>query len=78
MDWPTQSTPLPISMVVALKCSRKIAAVSLVTKEIEIELAVWSTTRSSLKGWGAKRTRVGFNLTSPWIGVGWCWKVGRG
>jgi hypothetical protein len=77
MDLPTLNTALHIDMVVSLKCSCKMAALSLVTRETWIELAVWRTIRSSLKGWGGKWTPVGFSLTSPWIGVGWCWKVGR-
>lgn len=65
-------------MLLSLKFTRKIWTAMCVTQRMWLELSVWRTSMSSLKGWQWNwKPSGGFTAVTPVVGVGVCTSFGR-
>lgn len=59
-------------MIATLKFTRKIWTAMIVSRKLWAEVAVWSTHRSTLKGWHAERRPGGGRVVTPLLGFAVC------
>ena len=59
-----------LHLLAAVKVTRKIAEVRLVTRRVWIEAALWRSGLSALDRWSCRIFRWGFRVTTPALGCG--------
>lgn len=59
-------------MLLSARFTRKAISAAVVTRRLWVELTVWATAASALKGWQAEWRPGGWRVVTPVAGMGWC------